>query len=295
LNYFEHHIGDYDQATAHLTACEDGIYSRLIRWYMASEQPLPADLKLIQRRVRAHTRDERAAVQTVLDEFFHLAEDGYHQHRCDEEVARYQDKQAKAKRSADARWSAHRSQSEGNANASTDDMRTHMRTQSEGNAPRGRTPARAPARPQTPDTSLASEMQTGGAGERAPASPKPMRPDAVPEQVWSDWLALRKAKKAPVTQTVIDNATSEAGKAGMTLEAFLRVWCARGSQGLQADWLTPQERPQPRANGHDTEPEWRREQRERNREALGPYAAKSKTVVDITPTEGTDAPASLLG
>jgi hypothetical protein len=56
-----------------------------------------------------------------------------------------------------------------------------------------------------------------------------------------------------------------------------------------------EEAPQPRANGHDTEPEWRREQRERNREALGPYAAKSKTVVDITPTEGTDAPASLLG
>lgn len=28
----------------------------------------------------------------------------------------------------------------------------------------------------------------------------------------------------------------------MTLEAFLRVWCARGSQGLQADWLKPHER-----------------------------------------------------
>lgn len=89
MNYFEHHIGDYDQATAHLTGCEDGMYHRLIRWYMASEQPLPADIKQIQRRVRAHSRDEKAAVQTVLAEFFELKEDGYHQHRCDEEIARY--------------------------------------------------------------------------------------------------------------------------------------------------------------------------------------------------------------
>ena len=89
MNFFEHHIGDYDQATAHLTACEDGIYSRLIRWYYASEAPLPADLKIIQRRVRAHSRDERAAVQTVLAEFFELQEDGYHQHRCDDVIAAY--------------------------------------------------------------------------------------------------------------------------------------------------------------------------------------------------------------
>jgi hypothetical protein len=51
-----------------------------------------------------------------------------------------------------------------------------------------------------------------------------------------------------VTQTVLDGAWEEAGKAGMDLESFLRIWCARGSQGLQADWLKPHERPA--ANGH---------------------------------------------
>lgn len=89
MNYYEHHIGDYDQATAHLTACEDGIYSRLIRWYMASESPLPADVKLIQRRVRAHTRDEKNAVVAILEEFFEITDEGYRQHRCDEEIERY--------------------------------------------------------------------------------------------------------------------------------------------------------------------------------------------------------------
>jgi len=90
VNFFEHHIGDYDQATAHLSACEDGIYHRLIRWYMASEAPLPGDVSVIQRKVRARAKDERAAVLAVLEEFFTLAPDGcYHNSRCDQEIARY--------------------------------------------------------------------------------------------------------------------------------------------------------------------------------------------------------------
>lgn len=92
-------------------------------------------------------------------------------------------------------------------------------------------------------SSLRSEEATR---KRAPA-----RPDEVSETVWSDWLQLRKAKKAPVTGTVVENAQAEARKAGMTLDAFLRVWCARGSQGLQADWLKPHERAGPAATRMD--------------------------------------------
>lgn len=84
----------------------------------------------MQRLIAARTKEEKEAVETILDEFFDLRSDGWHNTRCDEEIARFQDKQAKAKRSADARWSKSRTHSEGNANASTDAMRTH----SEGNA-----------------------------------------------------------------------------------------------------------------------------------------------------------------
>lgn len=84
--------------------------------------------------------------------------------------------------------------------------------------------------------------------KRVTPSPAPGDVDA---QVWTDWLALRKAKKAPVTETVIDGARREAAKAGMTFEAFLRVWCQRGSQGLQADWLKPHERAGPTAGRLD--------------------------------------------
>jgi hypothetical protein len=67
-------------------------------------------------------------------------------------------------------------------------------------------------------------------------------PPDVGIQEWEDWLSLRKAKKAPVTETVIKSARKEAEKAGITFNAFLTIWCARGSQGLQAEWLKTNER-----------------------------------------------------
>jgi uncharacterized protein YdaU (DUF1376 family) len=91
MNYYEHHIGDYAEATAHLSFIEDAAYSRMIRKYYATEKPLPNDLKLVQRLVGARTKDEKSAVQTVLEEFFYLNDDGWHQKRCDAVIAAFQD------------------------------------------------------------------------------------------------------------------------------------------------------------------------------------------------------------
>lgn len=117
INYYEHHIGDYDKSTAHLTACEDGIYCRLLRRYYDTELPLPLDVKAVQRLVRARSREEREAVETILAEFFTKDADGWRHGRCDEEIARYAAKREKARRSAEARWA----QSDGDAKG----MRTH--------------------------------------------------------------------------------------------------------------------------------------------------------------------------
>lgn len=90
MNYYEHHIGDYDKNTSHLTACEDGIYSRLIRRYMDKEAPLPADVDQVKRLARARDKLERKAVDDVLAEFFTLEADGWHHKTCDESIAAYQ-------------------------------------------------------------------------------------------------------------------------------------------------------------------------------------------------------------
>lgn len=201
MNYFEHHIGDYDQATAHLSGVEDGIYHRLIRRYMATERPLPADVPALQRLVRAHSRDEKKAVQTVLAEFFELREDGYHQHRCDEEIARFQEKSAKAKKSAEARWGQQRPDANADANASVKHDASDMRSHSEGNAPR--------ARPQTPDTNLHTPVTPHSPPEGGGApSPKRKRTKAA-ESTLAEWLSAIQAageKAIPNTDAVFGYA-----------------------------------------------------------------------------------------
>ena len=106
MNYYEHHIGDYAEATAHLTFIEDATYGRLIRKYYATEKPLPIDVKLVQRLINARSKEEKNSVVSVLNEFFTLTDDGWRQVRCDHEIARFKDKQNKARRSAEGRWQA---------------------------------------------------------------------------------------------------------------------------------------------------------------------------------------------
>ena len=95
------------------------------------------------------------------------------------------------------------------------------------------------------------EVDQGEEKPRAPRSAPLPKPEDVSDQVWSDWCQLRKAKKATVSETVVKEARAESIKAGLTLERFLTIWCARGSQGLQADWLKPHERQPPRLSPVD--------------------------------------------
>ena len=74
MNYYEHHIGDYAQATAHLSILEDGAYIRCIRKYYADEKPLPADIAAVQRLVGARTREERLAQRLLRVICPHCAE-----------------------------------------------------------------------------------------------------------------------------------------------------------------------------------------------------------------------------
>lgn len=178
MNYYEHHIGDYAAATGHLSLVEDAIYSRLLRRYYLQEQALPAEVAQVARLCGARAVDEVAAVEVVLHEFFSLEADGWHNKRADEEILRYQGKQAKARASAEARWSkdAKPSNSERNADA----MQTHCG----GNAL------------QTPDTSNQAEKQkqerSSPSGSRLPADWGPSADDiafAERERPDVDWWA----------------------------------------------------------------------------------------------------------
>lgn len=245
MNYYEHHIGDFAQATGHLSMLEDAAYSRMIRWYYADERPLPGDIGTICRFIRAASKQERDAVKSVLAEFFRLEEDGYHQARCDAEIERFRGKSTKAKRSAEQRWSAHRSQSDGNANASPNAMRTH----SEGNAL------------QTPDTrhQLIPPVGVPTAAPAAPpqlfavptAEPKPL---TARERVWAIGVPL--LGDTPASRSHLGKLAKTYGEetlAAVLAEAMAdppaepRAWvtaaCERRKNAAPA-----------KANGHDAKP-----------------------------------------
>ena len=74
-----------------------------------------------------------------------------------------------------------------------------------------------------------------------------VRPEDVDPDTWTDFLAMRKAKRAPLTKTGLSGIQREADKARMTLQDALQLCCARGWQGFNAGWLT--EKPKFAASG----------------------------------------------
>jgi hypothetical protein len=73
--------------------------------------------------------------------------------------------------------------------------------------------------------------------------------EGVSPNVVRDFKALRKLKRAAITETALDDIKREAGKAGMTFEAALTMCCARGWSSFRASWLLDKsgQSPQPAA------------------------------------------------
>lgn len=222
MNYYEHHLGDYMRDTSHLSIIEDCVYRRLLDAYYIRERALPIDAKECCKLARAASKNEREAVAYVLREFFQLLADGHHQGRADKEIARFQDKQRKAKASADARWSQRETHSEGNADA--------MRTHSEGNATR--------ARPQSPDTSNQTQDQNPLAAQAVVGTPSAsakragrLPGDWVLPRTWGEWATAEQPSWTPdhcrqVAASFADYWHAKAGKdaAKLDWEATWRIW-----------------------------------------------------------------------
>jgi hypothetical protein len=65
------------------------------------------------------------------------------------------------------------------------------------------------------------------------------QPKDVLDTTWTDFLTHRKAKKAAVTETVVNQIRKEAEKAGIPLDDALQECCARGWLSFKADWHMP--------------------------------------------------------
>lgn len=87
MNFYKRFIGDIQKKTGHLSLAEFGAYDRLLDHYYALEKPLPLLIADCYRICRAMVKDERAAVDRVLGEFFERTEAGYVHTRAEEAMA----------------------------------------------------------------------------------------------------------------------------------------------------------------------------------------------------------------
>ena len=84
--WYKFHIGDYLTHTVHLSDAEDLAYRRLMDLYYMSEKAIPLDTESVARKIRL----DLDITESVLGEFFEHTENGYYNHRCHVEIAKYQ-------------------------------------------------------------------------------------------------------------------------------------------------------------------------------------------------------------
>jgi len=207
MHHYPFHPGDYLAATLHLTEAEDLAYRRLLDLAYMSEGPLPADIKQVARRVRM----PQEIVEAVLAEFWHRTDDGWRNRRVDEEVQRYQSMRDGGRRGAQKRWA--------------------------GDAPpiAPLCPPHSPPIPLPIDPLIATKNQEPRTKNQEPE--KYISAAGVSKEAWEGFQAIRRARKAPVTVTVLRSLEKQAGLAGMTLDDAMRLCAERGWLTMRADWV----------------------------------------------------------
>jgi len=214
MHYYQHHIGDFIKDTSFLTNEEVGIYMKLLWIYYDTESPLPNSMFELSMKVNG--RDKEEIISGLLGMFFTLEDEQWHHKRCDKEIAHYHQQLEAASKA-------------GKASAAKRAMNKRLTdVQQPFNE---RTTTVQPTNNQEPITNNQQPIIKK-------SSASSLKPEDVSESVWSDFLALRKAKRAPVTPTALKGLRQEAMAAKITLEEGLQLCCKSGWQSFKADWIT---------------------------------------------------------
>jgi uncharacterized protein YdaU (DUF1376 family) len=248
MHFYQFHIGDYKSHTHHLSLIEDLAFRRLLDHYYLHEYPI------LQRDIARQIgmREHEQEVLTVLNEFFVSTEKGFVNPRADSQIKTFREHQAvsawgafcrdnpKIKEFAEKDVYIQRF-SDGTHNEYISTLKTHhlptMGTSS------------------THDATINQEPITNNHKPNKERATSVAMPNGISQSVWEDYKTLRKAKKAPVTQRVIDGMQEQADLAGWTLEKAMEECCIRGWQSFKAEWVTEKPKPFNRADiAHVTVP-----------------------------------------
>jgi uncharacterized protein YdaU (DUF1376 family) len=206
MHYYYHHIGDFIKDTSFLTNEELGIYMKLIWLYYDSESPLENNPSTLAIKIGA--RDKVNQVEGILNLFFKLENNKWHQSRCNRELENYKKLSESGKKGAEKRWGNHR-----------ESIATPLPPHSHPNA-----------------TLIATNNQEPITKNQI----KDITPEGVSESIFKDYLEVRKAKKAKWTQTALKGLQREADKAKMSLQDVMQLCCERNWVGFKAEWANSQ-------------------------------------------------------
>jgi len=200
MHYYNFNIGDYMKHTLHLTPEEDLAYRRILDMYYDTESAISSNIPLVSRRLRMDSK----IVESVLNEFFDLTEEGYKNYRADGEIADYHKFLEKQK--ANGRLG--------------------------GRPKKGKKPIGNPPITQAePKKSLNNKQQTTN-------NKQINTPEGVSDDLWKDFLVYRKRLKAPVTDRVLLRLIKEANLAKMPLDQVLETIIFKGWRSFDANWIT---------------------------------------------------------
>jgi len=113
MHWYKRHVGDYAARTGHLTLLEHGVLTLLLDRLHESEKPFTS--RDAHRICRPKSKQEKAAVESVLDEFFTHTPSGYVSEAALKQIEEYHANVRKKSKAAQIRWM--QVQSECNADA----------------------------------------------------------------------------------------------------------------------------------------------------------------------------------
>jgi len=259
MHYYKRNIGDYAKKCGRLSMLQHGAYTLLLDSCYDRES-FPTLDEAIE-WTWASTEAEVEAVKFVLSRFFTLGSDGrYTQDRLLAELLDYHAKAETNKRIAIDREAKRREKSTNRAQVVHEPPPNH--------------------KPLTNNQEPITKNKEEKTKQRATRSQAVACPAGVDPQVWADWLQLRKAKKAPVTESALAGIEREAKTAGMSLQDAMAYSCARGWAGFKAEWMQSaaqtQYAKQPRRSIHDERADTIRALTGRDRQPAG-------EIIDIGP------------
>lgn len=217
MNYYPFHIGDYASHTRGLSLLEDLAYRRLMDEYYLAERPLNGCSTDVARLIGM--ADYEHEVAYVLGRYFVESGSDWVHERIENELTAYKNKLEKA--SAAGKASAESRRNKGN----TTDVQQALNGCS--------TDVQRPSTNQEPITNVSTTNVVDKRKRNVVT-----KPDSVSQDVWDSFVAIRKSKRAALSQIAIDGIAREASKAGLTLDQALTVCCERGWQSFKADWMS---------------------------------------------------------